>query len=97
MGRTVPTFTTYLQEEINSWSTYRRALSKEDKEAFDKMLRYAKYHLAEASSSTRPIPFDAVVMNILLEQQKEIDRLAYAIRTQPGTSLQRIPILRKVG
>ena len=75
MGRTIPTFTRYLEEELASWKEFRRALCKEDREVFDRLFRYAKKHIAEASCAARPIPFDALVMSVLLEQQKEIERL----------------------
>jgi hypothetical protein len=75
MGRTIPTFTRYLEDELASWTAFRRALVKEDRQVFDQLFRLAKRHIAAASCATRPIPFDALVMAILLEQQKEIERL----------------------
>ncbi len=96
MGRTIPTFTNYLESELGSWSAFRRALTKEDREAFDQLFRYAKGHVAEASCATRPIPFDALVMTILLEQQKEIARLK-AGQGGNGKQIQLLPILRGVG
>ncbi|MCG3198613.1 MAG: hypothetical protein HUU16_11460 [Candidatus Omnitrophica bacterium] len=75
MGRTIPTFTRYLEEEIETWRDYRRALGREDRETFDRLFRLAKRHIAEASCAARPVPFDALVISILLEQQKEIERL----------------------
>jgi len=72
MGRTLPTFTRYLEKELASWNNFRRALSKEDREIFDRLFRFAKRHIAEASHAARPIPFDALILSILLEQQKEI-------------------------
>jgi hypothetical protein len=91
MGRTIPTFTRYLEEEVDSWSAFRRALVKEDREVLDRLFRYAKRHIAAASCATRPIPFDALVMAILLEQQKEIEQL----RCSPlaGRTMRLIPIL----
>jgi len=96
MGRTIPTFTNYLENELGSWSNFRRALTKEDREAFDQLFRYAKCHIAEASCATRPIPFDALVMTILLEQQKEIARLK-ASQAGTGREIHLLPILRGVG
>jgi hypothetical protein len=102
MGRTMPTFTTYLDQEMSSWRGYRRALPREDREAFDTLFRHAKKHIAEASSATRPVPFDALVMSVLLEQQKEIDRLKRELENRPeGTligerSLKGLPVLRRV-
>ena len=39
MGRTVPTFTMVLQQEMDSWSKFRRGLRREDQEALDELFR----------------------------------------------------------
>lgn len=75
MGRTLPTFNTYLQQEIESWRPFRRALRAEQKEAFDRLFTRVRAHTAEATSAARAVPFDAMVMSILLEQELELERL----------------------
>jgi hypothetical protein len=35
----------------------------------------AKRHMAEAAFVTRPIPFDTILISVLLEQQKALERL----------------------
>ncbi|MCA9416463.1 MAG: hypothetical protein KC917_09340 [Candidatus Omnitrophica bacterium] len=85
MGRTIPTFTRYLEEEMSTWRDFRRALGKEDRVVFDRLFRLAKRHIAEASHAKRPIPFDALVMCILLEQEKEIERLRERLDSMPKT------------
>ena len=79
MGRTLPTFNTYLESEIVEWSGFRRALRQEDRDAFDRLFTLAKRHMAEAAAAARPVPFDSILMAILLEQQKELDRLRWRI------------------
>ncbi|HOE97875.1 MAG TPA: hypothetical protein PLS90_14480 [Candidatus Sumerlaeota bacterium] len=75
MGRTLPTFNMYLDQEIEAWRPFRRALRREDQPAFDRLFALAKRHMAEAAHAARPVPFDSFVMAVLLEQQKEIERL----------------------
>ena len=75
MGRTLPTFNLYLDGEMELWRPFRRALRKEDQAVFDKLFAMAKRHMAEAAYVARPVPFDTLVMAILLEQQKEIEAL----------------------
>jgi hypothetical protein len=75
MGRTLPTFNLYLEHQIEEWSAFRRALRREDQPAFDRLFVFAKRHMAEAAVAARPVPFDALLMAILLEQQKEIESL----------------------
>jgi len=75
MGRTLPTFNTYLQQEIESWAPFRRALRREEREILDRLFSRARAHTAEATAVARPVPFDALVMAILLDQELEIVRL----------------------
>jgi hypothetical protein len=75
MGRTVPTFTNLIDAELSSWSKFRRGLRKEDQEVFDEIFRAAKLHLAENFYAMRAVPFESMMMSILVEQQKRIKRL----------------------
>ncbi len=84
MGRTVPTFNMSLEREITQWKHYRRALRREDQEAFDALFTHARQHMVEAAAAARPIPFDAIVMSILLEQQKQIEELRVALAHERG-------------
>jgi hypothetical protein len=72
MGRTVPTFTNLIDLELSSWTKFRRGLRKEDQEAFDEIFRAAKLHLAENFYAMRAVPFESIMMSILVEQQKAI-------------------------
>jgi hypothetical protein len=85
MGRTVPTFTDIIHNELSSWSKFRRGLRKKDQEAFDEMFRAAKLHLAENFYAMRTIPFESIIVSITLEQQKEIRRLERLITALQGT------------
>jgi hypothetical protein len=42
---------------------------------FDEIFRAAKLHLAENFYAMRAIPFESIMMSILVEQQKKIQRL----------------------
>jgi len=75
MGRTVPTFTNLIDAELSSWTKFRRGLRKEDQEVFDEIFRAAKLHLAENFYAMRAVPFESMMMSILVEQQKRIKRL----------------------
>ncbi|HOV97953.1 MAG TPA: hypothetical protein PK595_00115 [Bacteroidota bacterium] len=82
MGRTVPTFTNILASELESWSKFRRGLRKEDQEIFDDIFRAAKLHLAENFYAMRAVPFESIVMSIILEQQKKIRKLENELHAQ---------------
>lgn len=57
-----------------SWNNYRKALGKEDREAFDEMIRIAQTHAPAMGSSTLA-RMEWMILAILLEQEKEIGRL----------------------
>lgn len=75
MGRTVPTFTQVIQAEMESWSKFRRGLRKEDQEALDDLFRSARMQLAGSAYAARPIPFESIVMSMLIMQQRMINEL----------------------
>jgi len=64
-----------LHHERDSWSKFRRALTRDDREAFDRLFEHARRHAAEASYVARPTPFEAVVMAVLLEQEKALGEI----------------------
>lgn len=75
MGRTVPTFTMVLQQEMESWAKFRRGLRREDQEALDDLFRAARLQLAGCAYAARPIPFESIAMAMLLAQHRMIQEL----------------------
>lgn len=75
MGRTVPTFTMVIQAEMETWSKFRRGLRKEDQDALDELFRAARLQLASSAYAARPIPFESIVMSMLIKQQRMIKEL----------------------
>ncbi|UPT75587.1 MAG: hypothetical protein M0D55_07910 [Elusimicrobiota bacterium] len=61
-----------LQAEEEAWKLFRRALRKEDQEAFDALWRFARYHAAPASMASRPMPFEAAVMAMLVAVERQV-------------------------
>jgi hypothetical protein len=80
MGRTVPTFTNIIDDEVASWAKFRHALRAEDQDAFDDLFRAARIHLAENFYAMRTVPFESIMMSIALEQQKRLRRLEEQLR-----------------
>ena len=75
MGRTVPTFTMVIQQEMESWGKFRRGLRKDDQDALDELFRAARMQLAGSAYAARPIPFESIAMAMLLAQHRQIRRL----------------------
>lgn len=76
-----------LQAEEDAWKHFRRALRKEDQDAFDALWRFARFHAAPASMASRAMPFEAAVMAMLvaLERQLlELERAEKARREDGG-------------
>jgi hypothetical protein len=84
MGRTVPTFTNIIDNEVASWAKYRRGLSKDEQEIFDDIFRAAKRHLAMNFYAMRTIPFESIIMSIIIEQGKLIRRLQERVERSGG-------------
>jgi hypothetical protein len=80
MGRTVPTFTNIIDDEVAGWSKFRRGLRIEDQEVFDEIFRAAKLHLAENFYAMRAIPFESIIISVVLEQTKRIRTLECKIQ-----------------
>ncbi len=75
MGRTLPTQIHLLAQAEEEWKGFRRALRKEDQEAFDMLWTYARRHAVAASEAQRPIPFDSHLLSMLIGLKRELDEL----------------------
>jgi hypothetical protein len=52
MGKTVPAYRMALEEEINRWSCFARALRKDDREALEEMMDMCRGFASEAGNAT---------------------------------------------
>jgi hypothetical protein len=75
MGRTVPTYRMILEHVIKKWDNFRRALRRDDREAFDKMMNKARMHSSASVYNIQVDPTESMFMSILLEQEKDLDKL----------------------
>ena len=76
MGRTLPTIIQFIRFEEEQWKPYRRALRQEDRELFDELWRYVRHFAVSAQMANRPVPFEALLMNMLLGVLKEARKQA---------------------
>jgi hypothetical protein len=76
MGRTVLPFTQELYREEASWKAFRRALRREDRELFDELFAAARYHTAACTCAGRAVPFEAILMSVLLEERRAVRELS---------------------
>ena len=75
MGRTLPSATQVFQQEEAAFSRFRRALRRTDQLALDDLFTSARQHLAAAQYATHALPFEVLMLAMLLEEHKEVLRL----------------------
>jgi hypothetical protein len=75
MGKTVPSYRMALEDEINRWNGFARALRIEDKEAFDQMMDSCRSFASAGSNATQPILFEPMIMSILLSLCERLQKL----------------------
>ncbi|MCB4757539.1 MAG: hypothetical protein LHV69_11015 [Elusimicrobia bacterium] len=79
MGRTLPTQIQILREAEHAWRGFRRALRKEDQDAFDVVWSYARRHATASSMAARPLPFEAQALSMMVGLQREIMALQQSL------------------
>jgi hypothetical protein len=75
MGRTLPPFSQLIERERRAWAPFRRALRKDDQAAFDRLFDCAKLHVQAGVYLSRPWPFEAIAMAMLLEHHKRLEQV----------------------
>lgn len=75
MGRTLPSATQQIINEQDALAKFRRALRKEDQHAFDDLFRGARYHVAAMAFASHLLPFEVMLLAMLLEEHKRVLKL----------------------
>ena len=79
MGRTVPSFRIALEQEIASWSQYRRSLGTASRDALDRMLNRARTYCSASSNAVRPVRFEGMFMAMAFDHAKRTEDLSVAL------------------
>jgi hypothetical protein len=61
-----------LESMAQQWNDFRRALRREDREAFDSLLNKARLHASASTYAISLDPAESAVLSMLLEHEKEI-------------------------
>lgn len=75
MGRTVQTINQIIREEEVAFANFRRTLRREDQYLFDSLFAQARKHTAAISQANHALPFEAILLAMLLEQAREVAAL----------------------
>jgi len=93
MGRTLPSITQAFLHEQQSLARFRRALRREDQRALDDLLASSRHHLAAAAYASHLLPFEVMLLAMLVEEHKQvvglrqqIDMLRAALEEQDASA-----------
>jgi len=76
MGKTVPSFTQVFDKIQGSLSKFRSALLlRSARDAFDVLFAKARNYAGIGGQAARPLPFETILLCMLIEQQQELTRL----------------------
>lgn len=75
MGRTLATTNQIIQKEQAAFANFRRTLRREEQLTFDGLFAAARKHTAAISQANHALPFEAILLAMVLEQAVEIERL----------------------
>jgi hypothetical protein len=84
MGRTVMPYSHVMESERERLKPFRRALNKEDQQAFDRLFDRAKMHTSAGVYMANPWPMETILLSILLEQGKVIEELLSLQKEKKG-------------
>ena len=79
MGRTLQTTTQIIRAEQRAFNAFRRTLRREDQLLFDRLFALANNHVAAISQANHALPFEAILLAMLIEQERRIDQLEQKI------------------
>jgi hypothetical protein len=79
VGRTLPSITQVFLQEQDAFSSFRRALRRSDQMVLDDLFAMARQHLAAAAYASHALPFETILLSMLLEEHKEVLRLRQLI------------------
>jgi hypothetical protein len=75
VGRTVPSFRMALEQEIATWTPYRRSLGRASREALDGMFNRARTYCSASSNSVRPVRFQGMFMAMAFDHARRLENL----------------------
>lgn len=97
MGRTTSTMSQLIDKEKGELGRFRRALRKEDQIIFDKVWAYARIHMMASTQANHLLPFETALFAMILEQEKELDRLREEIEKTQRNQIRQGDRLNRIG
>ena len=91
MEMTNLSFSQVVEQEIQEWKKFRRALRKEDQEFLDRLFEKAMLHVEAGGLVSRPWPFETILISILLEHEKVLCELRSKLKVQEKQEVREDP------
>jgi hypothetical protein len=83
MGRTIPSFRIAEAQEVSEWKSFRKALPREDRAAFDQMLTSARLYTSASSAAVRTSRFEGMAMALIFHHYRMLTRAMGAASELP--------------
>ena len=80
MGRTALTYRQRLDAKLERWRSFRKALLKDEREAFDSLVGHAYRYAHAASMYPERDPFDLFITSSLLSHEERLRILQKELR-----------------
>ncbi|MEM4573606.1 MAG: hypothetical protein QXF45_03595 [Candidatus Caldarchaeum sp.] len=80
MGRTAPTYRQMLEAEVQSWAEFRKALLKNERESFDRLVSQSFRYVHAGTMNPLRKPFENFVMSVLLSHEERLWMLEENLR-----------------
>ena len=84
MDRTVMPYSQVMESKRERLRPSRRALSKEDRQAFDRLFDRAKMHTSARVYMSNPWPMETILLSICLEHGKMIEEILRLLKEKKG-------------
>jgi hypothetical protein len=75
MSRTIPSFRMASVQEEKEWKSFRQALDKSDRKAFDNMFSIAHTYNSACSFAAKPIRIQPIFMSIIFHHYKQLMKI----------------------
>ncbi|HUK80699.1 MAG TPA: hypothetical protein VLU91_08580 [Nitrososphaerales archaeon] len=79
MGRTIPSFRIAEAQEATEWKSFRKALPRRDRTAFDEMLNSARLYTSASSAAVRTSKFEGMTMAVIFHHYRMLMRSMGAV------------------
>ena len=81
MGRTITPYSIQMQMVEDRLKDFKRALRRDDRERFERLMRAAKVQPQAGVLAASPLAIEPMAFSIMIELQREIDSLGERVRS----------------